>query len=104
MTTQSENVALPIQRLAPLRIQFDRLPTRGRPGPAGDVGTAERLREAEGADLLERVDIRQPGFLLLLRGKDLDGTGEESVVDADERPDGGVGPGDFGMKDAGKDV
>ncbi len=93
MTTQSENVALPIQRLAPLRIQLS--PSRaGRgAGAAGDVGAAERFGEAEGADLLERVDVRQPGFLLLLGGECLDGAGEEAVMDAHEGGDGRVGAG-----------
>ena len=97
MTTQSEKVALPIQRLAPLRIQCAAVaPCRGA-GAAGDVGAAQGFGEAEGADLLQRVDVRQPGFLLLLGGKGLDGAGEEAVVDAHERGDGGVGAGGFGV-------
>ena len=78
-------------------------PGRGA-GAAGDVGAAQRFGQAEGADLLQRVDVRQPGVLLLLRGECLDRAGEESVVDAHEGGDRGVRAGRFGVQDAGEEV
>ena len=71
---------------------------------AGDVGAAQRLGQAEGADLLERVDVRQPGVLLLLGRQGFDGAGEEPVVDAHERGDGGVRAGGLRVQDAGEEV
>ena len=80
------------------------LAARRGAGAAGNVGAAQRLGEAEGTDLPKRVDVRQPGILLLLRGEGLDGPGEQTVVDAHERGDGRVRAGDLGVQDAGEKV
>ena len=104
MTTQSEKVALPIQRLAPLRIQLSAFAACGGAGSAGYVGTAQRLGQAEGTDLLQRVDVRKPGFLLLLGGQRFDRAGEQSVVHTHEGGKGGVSAGEFGVAETGEQV
>ena len=67
MTTMSAKVALPIQRLAPLRIQVSPSRRGGRAQAAGRVGAGERLGEAEGADHLGGRHLRQPLRALLGR-------------------------------------
>ncbi|CAH0326599.1 hypothetical protein SRABI128_05439 [Microbacterium sp. Bi128] len=71
---------------------------------AGDVGAAQGFGEAEGADLLERVDLGKPRVLLLLGGKGFDGAREEPVMDAHERRDRCVGAGGLRVQNACEEV